>query len=77
MVCTLLFCIQQPVTCAVTIFPNEQQNIEPECADTEVRIEGRKVEQRGFHFSELRSLQCTVMCFHMQSLKVFSNSALL
>lgn len=40
-------------------------------------IEGRKVKQKGFHFSELYSLQCTVMCYHMQSLKVFPSNALL
>lgn len=76
-VCTLLFWIQQSVTFAVTVFPNEQKNLRPERADTKVHIERRRVKQKDFHFSELCSLQCTMMCYHMCSLNVFSSNAML
>lgn len=75
-VCTLLFWIQQPVTFAVTVFPNEQKNLRSERADTQVHIERRRVKQ-DFYFSELHNLQCTVMCYHMCPLKVFSSNAML
>lgn len=42
-------------------FPDEQQNLQLQCGDTDVHIEGRKVKQKDFHFSELHTLQCTVM----------------
>lgn len=58
-------------------FPNKQQNLQPECADTQVHVEGRKVKQKDFHLCALRTLQCTVVCGCMGSIRVSSSSALL
>lgn len=73
-VCTLLFCSQKPVACAATVFPNKEQNLQPECADTQEYVERRKVKQYDFYLCAFHSLQCRVACGHIQSISVSSSS---